>query len=420
MDSFKSQASGKVIAPNDPQWDTWRAQIGLDPNSINLNNGSFAPTPIPIRAAQAEYRKKLEEAPSNFFWREVAEPLDRSRHALAEYLHADPARLILITNTTFGINLAVKSLGDLKAGSEILMSNQEYGACRFAWQDYGHDRGWSFKQFPLSMQANDPQEIVDAMLAQVTDRTRVLFVSHVTSPTGFVLPVKELVAAARSRGLITVVDGAHAPGMVPVDVEEIAADYYIGNLHKWLLAPTGSAFLCVCQERKYTLRPIIVGWGWEYPAGAEEESSGWGGSFWHKNFEFIGSIDRTPSMVIDKVLEFRHAIGEESIRQRVAYLRRELDARMSQVGLTPLIPNEQFVGTLRSYAVPPIDVLKGRDRHWFDYQVECPVSEYFEIDSSGNRKRHCCVRVSTAWFNRPSDFDRIAQAMREFDATKLQ
>src|SRR5580692_7848707 len=202
----------------DAFWTAARARMLLDPTVTNLNTGSFGPVPRPVFERVTELRRRLAEEPMDFLLRGSPPLLWASRERLAAFLHADPRRLVFTANVTASVNIVASSL-PLAAPGEILLTDHEYGAMHWCWERAAQRQGLTLRTFPLPIQAEDPKEIVDAFCRAMNDQTRLLFFSHVLSPTGLVLPAQAICAEARKRGILTVVDGAHAPAMVPLQVD---------------------------------------------------------------------------------------------------------------------------------------------------------------------------------------------------------
>jgi isopenicillin-N epimerase len=221
------------------RWAAARAQMLLDPSVTNLNTGSWGPLPRPVFERATELRRQLAAAPMDFYLRRVPPLLWEARSRLAGFLGTDPRRLVFTANVSVSINIVAATLR-LAAPGEVLLTDHEYGAMHWCWERACARQGLTLRTFPLPVTAREPGEIVDAVRAAINDRTRLLFFSHVLSPTGLVLPAKDICAVARKRGVLTVVDGAHAPAMIPLDLDDVGADFYGGNCHKWLLAPSGS------------------------------------------------------------------------------------------------------------------------------------------------------------------------------------
>lgn len=391
-------------------WESQRKQMLLDPEKTQLNNGSFAPLPIPVARRMSELHRQVACGPSDFYWRRQPPLLDAARLALAEYLYADPLNLLMLFNTTIGVNLVAASL-ELPAGSEILMTDQEYGACKYCWLDFAARRGWTVREAPIPTMPDSADEIVDALAKAIGPKTKVLFFSHVTSPTGLMLPAAKLCQMARQRGLLSVIDGAHAPAFGPLNVNAVDADFYIGNCHKWLLAPSGSAFMVVRPEHKAMLRPLIISWGWDSPRDQPDFDSGWGGSHWQRYIEFQGTIDRCPQIVVPEAIAFRREIGEERIEGRVVELSNYVRSGMKKLGFDPATPSDRTMsGTLAAFHVPAVDVVKARNWIWETHGIECPFTTSAD-------KFH--IRVSTPWYCMEEDYDKLFAAMATFEPATL-
>ncbi|HYH69658.1 MAG TPA: aminotransferase class V-fold PLP-dependent enzyme, partial [Urbifossiella sp.] len=252
-----------------PDWSAARAAVMLDPAVTMLNAGSFGPVPRPVFDRGTELRRQLAEGPTNFLVRTVPPLLWAARERAAAFLGTRPERFVFTSNVSAAINLVASGLPDVEPG-EVLLTDHEYGCMVWVWERFAARRGLTLRTFPLPTMATDPAAIVAAAERAFTDRTRLFFFSHVLSPTGLVLPAAELCAAARRRGIRTVVDGAHAPGMLALDVDAVGADFYAGNLHKWVLAPTGAGFLALGAANRDALEPLHVSWGYKpdsYPLG---------------------------------------------------------------------------------------------------------------------------------------------------------
>jgi isopenicillin-N epimerase len=261
----------------------------LDPTAHYLNHGSFGACPTSVLRAQAALRDELERDPVDFLAVRLPERLLRARTALAAFLGADPADLAFVPNATSGVNTVLRSL-EFRQGDEILVTTHGYAACRNAAEYVAARTGARLVVAALPFPLAEPRELIEPVLAAVTPRTRLAVLDHVTSPTALVLPVAELVRALDARGVDTLVDGAHAPGMVPLDLGALGAAYYTGNAHKWLCAPKGAAFLHVRRDRQDGLRPLVISHG--YGAGFQAE------------FDWTGTVDPTPWLCIPEAIEY--------------------------------------------------------------------------------------------------------------------
>lgn len=251
----------------DTDWAGAREQMLLDPTVVNLNTGSGGPLPRRVFERVTALRSRLAHEPMDFLLRDVPPLLWRARESMAAFVGSEPHRLALTTNVTVAVNLVASSLR-LDAPGEILMSDHEYAPMRWCWERVAREQGLTVRTFRLPEMPGDPQEIVDAAVAAMDSRTRLLFFSHVVSPTGLVMPAAELCEQARRRSVPTMIDGAHAPAFTALDLAALPCDFYAGSGHKWLLAPTGVGFLHIGAGQEETLRPSQVSWAHHPPAGS--------------------------------------------------------------------------------------------------------------------------------------------------------
>lgn len=227
-----------------------------------LNNGSFGACPKPVFEVYQKWQAEFEEHPGGFVGR-WAENMLAARTKLAEYLHTDQSRLAFVTNATMGVNVVTHSLRSvLQPGDEVLTTNHEYGACNHAWQFNCQKTGAHYINHPIDLPIHSDEQFIEQFWAGVTARTRVIYLSHTTSPTALTFPLQELCRRARERGILSVIDGAHVPGQRELFLDEIGADFYTGNMHKWCGGPKGTAFLHVRDEVQHLIEPLIVGHGW--------------------------------------------------------------------------------------------------------------------------------------------------------------
>ncbi len=317
--------------------------------------------------------------------------------------------LLLLPNTTFAMNIIVNSL-QLPPGSEILTTDHEYGAMMYCWRRAAQQANLKIRQIELPFRTEDPSEIVETFRRAISDHTRVLYFSHVTTSTGLVLPARELEVLARNRGLRCIIDGAHAPGMIPVDLAGIDADFYTANCHKWMMCPPGAGFLHVKSTQRSTVQPLITSWGWDHDRAQPDAPSDLLCSNWQFDLEFHGTVDRCPQMVIPQALDFRAELGgNDAVRVRVRELVEYTRQRLSACGLAPVTPpNPSLSGAIIAFDFPCDDPIKARDRFWNDFHIECPITV-----AAGKT----FLRVSAAWFVTRDQIDRLADALLNMRAT---
>jgi isopenicillin-N epimerase len=372
----------------------------LDPDVANLNTGSFGPLSRRVFRRVTQLRQRLAEEPMDFLNRWVPPLLWTARERLAGFLNGDPKRLVFTCNVTTAMNLVASSLQLARPG-EILMTDHEYGAMIWTWERMAQRLGLTIRTFALPILARDPQEIVAAACQAMSERTRLFFFSHVLSPTGMVLPAQELCAEARRRGILSVVDGAHAPAFVPVDLEEIRPDFYGANCHKWLLAPTGSGFLYLGRGNEDRIQPLQVSWGWQMPGRKLDERDEFGSTPRLRRLEFEGTRDFCPWLVVPEAIDFQSELGWEAIQSRMRELANYARKRFSF--LPPATPDHpELCRALTAFELPAgTDAVALRDALWA-IRVEAPVVE---------RPERLLIRVSTHFYNTEAEIDRLADAL---------
>jgi isopenicillin-N epimerase len=394
-------------------WSRVREQIHLDPTVTMLNTGSFGPLPKPVFDRVTELRLKLAAGPTDFYVRQAPPLLWEARCRTAAFLGTQPERFVFTSNVSAAINLVASGL-TLNAPGEILMTGHEYGAMVWCWQRAGQRQGLSVRTFSLPMMANDPEEFVNAFERAATPRTRLLFFSHVLSPTGLVLPAKQLCAAARRRGIITVVDGAHAPAMLDLNIDAIGADYYTGNLHKWLLAPSGSGFLAIGAGNQDRLQPLHVSWGYfpdAYPIGEAGRSAGpdspdaYGSTPRTRFLEFEGTRDICPWLAVPAAIDFQSELGWRNVRDRIAELAAFTRREFANTGMLPATPSHpDRHGAMTAFEWPqPANANELRKAFW-SRRIEAPVIE---------RPDRLLVRVSHHVYTTEAEIAAFAALVRE-------
>ena len=319
----------------------------LDPRVAFLNHGSYGACPRPVLERQAQWRSLMEAEPVRFMMLELPELLDASRRRLASLLGADAGDLAFVTNATSGVNAVLRSL-DLKPGDEVVLTDHGYNACRAAMEYVAQRSGAVVRVARVPFPLSEPQQVLDAVIAQTTPRTKLALLDHVTSPTAVVFPIAQLVRELAARGVDTLVDGAHAPGMLPVDLPALGAAYYTGNCHKWLCAPKGAAFLYARPDRQRGLTPVTVSHG--YTTRRTDASP------FHDLFDWTGTHDPTALLCVGPAIDFLDSLTRGGLkalmeRQRALALRgRDLLCR--RLAITPPTP-DGMLGCMATLPLPP-------------------------------------------------------------------
>ena len=367
-----------------------RDEFLLDPEVTFLNHGSFGACPRAVFERYQEWQLELERQPVLFLARRVEGLLAEARAALSGYIGADPGDLVFVPNATAGINVAAWPLG-LREGDEVLSTNLEYGALDLTWEHVCGDFGARYVRTPISLPVADEDEIVDTLWAAVGPRTRVLFVSHHTSRTALTLPVGELCRRAREHGITTVIDGAHVPGHLPLDLRELDPDFYAGNCHKWLCAPKGAGFLYVRRGLQRDVHPLVFSWGYE----------GDDPSFVVRH-EKQGTRDPSAYLTVPFAIEWQREHGWPDVRVRCHELARRAAA---ELGLQPLVPGTRhdLFGQMVSLRLPDDAPADLQERLYDEHRIEVPVAEH-----DGGR----LIRPSFQGYNDEADLERLRLALK--------
>jgi isopenicillin-N epimerase len=318
----------------------------LDPDIRFLNHGSFGACPRPVLAAQARYRERLERNPVGFLVRELPELQDAARTALARFVGAPETDLAFVPNATAGVNTVLRSF-PLRAGDELLTTDHEYNACRNALDAAAAHCGARVVVAPVPFPVADAETIIAAILARATPHTRLALIDHVTSPTALVMPVAQLVRELEARGVATLIDGAHPPGMLALDLQQLGASFYTGNCHKWICSPKGAGFLHVRPDRQREIRPLAISHGANSPRTDR--------SRFQLEFEWTGTHDPTAWLCVPVAIDFLGSLlpgGWDELRSRNHELacaaRRAL---CETLALEPPAP-EALLGSMASVRLP--------------------------------------------------------------------
>ena len=373
-----------------------------------LNHGSYGACPREVLDHQAALREEMEAEPVRFLGRDLEGRLDTAREALGAFVGADADDLAFISNATSGVNAVLRSLA-FSAGDELLTTDHAYAACRntldFVAQRTGARVIVAVIPFPVS----SPDAIVDTVMAKVTPRTRLMLLDHITSPTGFILPAERLIAELSRRGVETLVDGAHAPGMIPLDLRTLGATYYSANCHKWMCAPKGSAFLWVRRDRQADIHPLTISHG---ATGVRP-----GRSRFRLEFDWTGTLDPTAWLTVPKAIAYMGSLvsgGWPALMARnraLALAAREL--LCAAAGSAPPSPGG-MIGSLASIVLPDSPTVETgwriRDpiqgRLFDDWGIELPIMRW-----PTPPKR--LLRISVQLYNTPGQYVRLAEALRK-------
>lgn len=383
----------------------------IDPRVTFLNHGSFGACPRPVLAEQARLRRRLEREPVRFFTRELPGLLEAARARVAACVGAAPAELVPVRNATYAVGSVLGSW-ELAPGDEVLTTDHVYNACRNALEHVTARAGAALRVARVPFPLTRPGQVVEAVLGAVTGRTRYALLDHVTSPTGLRFPIEELVPALRSRGVETLVDGAHGPGMVPLALTRLGAAWYTGNLHKWVCAPKGAGFLWIRPDQAERTYPAVISHGLNVRRP--------GRSLAQDLFDWTGTDDPTPFLCVPAALDFleglRGGLAAHREANRALVLRGR-DLLCERLGLAPPAP-DPMLGSMAALVLPP----QGPDEAAADpaafpnlglplyqalvdrFRIQVPVSAWPAPPAR-------VLRISAQAYNRIEDYAALAEAL---------
>ena len=370
----------------------------LDPSVTFLNHGSFGATPGPVFEDYQVWQLRLVQQPVLFLGREYDQLLFDARAKLGVYLNADPQDLIYVPNATHGVNVVARSL-HLEHGDEILTSDHEYGACDYTWDFVCRKLGAKYIHQPIPLPAYIEDEIVDQLWQGVTPRTKVIYLSHITSPTALRMPVEKISRRAKAAGILTVIDAAHSPGQIHVDLQKVDADFVFGNCHKWMLGAKGSAFLYVRRELQHLIDPLIVSWG--YNATPETTT----GSRFIDILQWTGTKDPAAALTVPSAIQFMEENNWDEVRKESHdLLRQTLEQICEMVKMESLYPlDSDFYNQMGIAPLPQSNLATLKSRLYDEYKVEVPLIQW------QNRQ---FVRISVQGYNSQEDLNKLVKALQ--------
>jgi isopenicillin-N epimerase len=368
-----------------------RSQFLLEPDVIYLNHGGYGACPRPVFDIYQRVQLELERQPTLFFSEKANDLLKQARSRLSAYLHTQPHNLIFVTNATTGVNCVARSLA-LHPGDEVLTTDHEYGAMDRVWEFACRKAGAQYIRQSIPLPVTTAEEIVETLWRAVTPRTRVMFFSHVTSSTALILPVAALCRRAREMGILTVIDGAHAPGQLPLDVEAAGADFYTGNCHKWMCAPKGSGFLYVRPEHQSLIEPLVISWEW-----ADESD------FVRLN-QWQGTRDIAPFLAVPAAIDFMEAHEWPTVQSQCHALAADIRQRLADwYGIMPLSPDTpDWFAQMFTVLLPPGDHARLNAELYEKYRIQLAVGSWHD---------RMPVRVSVQGYHTSADLDAMFAAL---------
>lgn len=369
----------------------------LNPEITFLNFGSFGACPKPIFEDYQKWQLELEYEPVQFITVNGLQYLKQSREALANYIHCDANDIVYTSNPSYAINIISKSF-KLKPGDEILSTNLEYGAMDYSWNFYCEKAGAIYKRQPITLPLTSKEKFIEEFFSGLTSKTKAIFISQITSSTALIFPVNEICEIAKAKGLFTIVDGAHVPGHIDLNLQELKADVYTGACHKWMLSPKGCSFLYIKKEHQHLFDPLVISWGFKNPLPSESKFLDY--------HQMQGTRDFTAFLTVPKAIEFlnQHNWKEKSkaCHELVIKNAKRFYDLLGSKALSPL--TNEFVGQMLSIPIKTTEPMKLQRLLFEKYKVEIPVMPHAE---------QVYLRYSINVFNTQHDLDVLYNALED-------
>ena len=379
-------------------------QFLLREDVVFLNHGSFGACPRPVFAKYQEWQLELERQPVEFLGRNLTETMRVPRIALAEELGTTPDNIVGLTNATLGLNIVAQSL-DLKPGDQILTTDHEYSALEKTWAYVCRKTGAEIVVVKVPLPLTSEAQFTDAILAGMTERTRVLFLSHITSPTALLFPIERSIAEARKRGIWSVIDGAHTPGHMRLELDRLGADFYAGNCHKWLMTPKGSAFLHARPEVQPLINPLVISHGWTDKSKEPGAKGAFGNSPFIDELEMQGTRDPAPWLTVPAALDYRRENDWASVAAHCQALAQDTARRLAErTGLAPLSTPEFCAPQMVAMPLPDCDTDALKLALYDKYRIEIPVFRWQDT---------CIIRLSVQGYNSRPQMDLLIEALTD-------
>ena len=370
----------------------------LDQNVIFLNHGSFGACPRSVFKTYQTWQRRLENQPVNFLGNELNELLYKTRKILGNHINAPPEDLVFIPNATHGVNIIAHSL-KLAPGDEILTTDHEYGACNLTWKFICEKTNAIYKQQPIKMPIKSIEEIVENIWRAVTPHTKLIFLSHISSPTSVKFPIEDICKRARNSGILTLIDGAHAPGQIHLDLTQIGADFYTGNCHKWMMSPKGAGFLYARPDVQQLIEPLVVSWGYQSHTMPPREST------FIDYLQWSGTCDPSAYLSVPAAIKFMKQNNWDDVREEChGLLRSAIEQICNYTGMEPLYSlDSHLYNQMGTIPIPKqSDITALKYRLYNDYKIEIPCIEW-------NDKHF--IRLSIQGYNTSAEIDLLIRAL---------
>ncbi len=383
-----------------------RNQFLLDSKVTFLNHGSFGACPKEIFSEYQSWQKKLENQPVKFLdqYRDFGPNMTNVRKALSKNLNCNINNLVPVVNATTGLNAIIKSL-HFQKGDEILMSNHEYGALEKTWQFIETKFKIKIKIAKVSLPITSEEKFIQDFVSKFNSKTKILFLSHITSPTALLFPIKKLIKAAREKNIISIIDGAHAPGHIDLNLKNLNADFYSGNCHKWMMSPKGSAFMWSSSKFKNHLDPLIVSHGWNKKNKSTNQKGALGNSRFIDMFEYNGTKDPAAWLSVPASIKYINKAKNVKLFKSQSDTLYNFALKLSKHFNMPLLADREFLPPLMiAVPIPKVNEVEFQRKLYKNYKIEIPIIPW---------ENRSFARISYQLYNTEKDLSKLEYALKK-------
>ena len=379
-----------------------KTQFQINPDITFLNHGSYGACPLPVFENYQKWQELMERDPVKFMTKDVYKHLKISRNELSKFVNCDKDDIVYFPNPTHAVANIISNIS-IKPGDQVLTTNLEYGSCDRMWFFHANQNQYEYKQSEIKLPIEDDDSFLDNFWKYSNSNTKYIFISHITSGTGMILPIEKIMIEAKKRGIRTIIDGAHVPGHIDLDIKKLDPDYYVGACHKWLCSPKGVSFLYIKRELQDEIQPYLKSWGWgeefpEFKNSTEKKTN----SRFQNIFQWQGTRDMSAFICVPAAIEFQRLYKWAEIRDRCNKMIIDARNRITEITKIPKICPDEYLGQMTTIIFPFNDHIKLKQTLYNDYNIEIPTY---------TKDGYTAFRISLQGYNNQKDVDILIDAL---------
>ena len=379
-----------------------KTQFQINPDITFLNHGSYGACPLPVFEDYQKWQELMERDPVKFMTKDVYKHLKISRNELSRFINCDKDDIVYFPNPTHAVANIISNIS-IKPGDQVLTTNLEYGSCDRMWFFHANQNQYEYKQSEIKLPIEDDDSFLDNFWKYSNSSTKYIFISHITSGTGMILPIEKIMIEAKKRGIRTIIDGAHVPGHIDLDIKKLDPDYYVGACHKWLCSPKGVSFLYIKRELQDEIQPYLKSWGWgeefpEFKNSTEKKTN----SRFQNIFQWQGTRDMSAFICVPAAIEFQRLYKWAEIRDRCNKMIIDARNRITEITKIPKICPDEYLGQMTTIIFPFNDHIKLKETLYNDYNIEIPTY---------TKDGYTAFRISLQGYNNQKDVDILIDAL---------